>query len=224
MNILTIDTSMEIGSVGLVSDGAVLADHRFEIKRGTTNTVHSFIEDIFKQAGILPASIKLVAVVIGPGSFTGLRVALAAGKGIAHPHSIPIAGVETTHAIAEMVERDGIIVPVIDAKRSQLYVAMFERTGGKLRANDVNRAIDVDKFEELIPSGAILCGSGIRKLADSVLTNYEVCTEDSWYPSIPVIASIALRLFEKKQFMDIENSAPLYCRAPDAKPSSGDNG
>ncbi len=220
MNILTIDTSMEIGSVGLVSDSVVLAAHRFEIKKGTTNTVHSFIEDVFQQSGILPKSINLVAVAIGPGSFTGLRVALAAAKGIAHPLSIPIAGVETTHAIAEMVERDGIIAAVIDAKRSQLYVGMYERRGGRLRAKDVNRVIDVGNVTERIPPGAILCGSGIKKLTDSVLTNYEICSEDLWYPSTSVIAKIALSSFEKKQLIDIEKSAPLYCRAPDAKPNT----
>jgi tRNA threonylcarbamoyladenosine biosynthesis protein TsaB len=125
-------------------------------------------EDLLKQCGLKPQDVTAVAVAEGPGSFTGVRIGVAAAKGFAWGMEIPCYGVSTLEAMARSLGAfDGVICPVMDARRSQVYNALFYANQGILERVTPDRAISLEdletelkKYEKpifLVGDGSILC-------------------------------------------------------------------
>ena len=140
MIVLGIDTAIPTASVALVEDGELRAEevHRSSAKRNNgfgfqpsgnhTEVVLPLIEALFEKAQITVQQLSGIAVSIGPGSFTGLRIGLATAKGIAYESGLPIVGVSTLHANAARVNHfEGMIASLLDARKSELYLALFRR-------------------------------------------------------------------------------------------------
>ncbi|MCP4632704.1 MAG: tRNA (adenosine(37)-N6)-threonylcarbamoyltransferase complex dimerization subunit type 1 TsaB [candidate division Zixibacteria bacterium] len=223
MNVFVIDTSTETGTVGISSSDDIVADIHFEIKKGSTSSVHSHIEIAFEKADLLVSQLDLIGVVIGPGSFTGLRVALAAAKGLAHPYKIPIVGIDTMTALASVIHEQGIITTIIDARRSQFYRGIFKRDSDGLHRISGPEAVDADIIFNDVPQNSILTGPGTNKIKPEFVTEYRIPTKDLFYPSTRELCKLTAKLFREGHILDLENSTPLYIRKPDAKPELRQN-
>ncbi len=145
MKILAFETSAKAVSVALLDGDRLLAESYQNTGLTHSQTLMVMAEDLLKQCGLQPADIQAVAVANGPGSFTGVRIGAAAAKGFAWGAELPLVGVSTLEAMAEhLAAYDGIVCPVMDARRSQVYNALFRAEKGKLTRIAQDRAIALE--------------------------------------------------------------------------------
>lgn len=176
MLILAFETSAKAGSAALLQDGKLLGESYQNTGLTHSQTLLSMAENLLSSCGYTPQQVQAVAVAAGPGSFTGIRIGVAAAKGFAWGLEIPCCGVSTLEAMAENFGLfDGYIVPVMDARRSQVYNAIFRAEQGKLSRITEDRAISLDELGkelEAISGPVCLVGDGstltYNTLKDSV--------------------------------------------------------
>ena len=151
MKILSLDTSAKTATVALVSDGELIAEYSILTTTHST-TLLPMIESIFKLAGIEAKDVDLYAVSVGPGSFTGIRIGVSTVKGLAFAHNTPCVGVSALHGMAENFGGlDGIVAPVIDARRDMVYTALFRSNGdGNVERLTEDLQISIDELCELL--------------------------------------------------------------------------
>jgi len=175
--------------------------------KGHQERLATMVRELMGQAGLGFGELDRVAVTVGPGSFTGLRVGVAFAKGLGSALAVPCVGVGTLEALAG--EQPGVVAAAIDAKRGQIYLQIFE-DGRPLMAPD---ALPVEtaaaRLAELRP--ATLIGSGAPLLAP-VLPRATVVPRTT--PDPAAIARIAAKVRSPAP------AKPLYLRPPDAKPSA----
>ena len=168
MLILAFETSAKAGSVALMEQGRLLGESYTNTGLTHSHTVMTMAEDLLKSCGKDPADVDAVAVAAGPGSFTGVRIGVAAAKGFAWGADLPCYGVSTLEAMAlGLGAYDGYILPVMDARREQVYTALFSVTEGKLQRLTEDRAISLKELAEeiknleksvfLVGDGSTLC-------------------------------------------------------------------
>ena len=151
MLILAFETTAKAGSVALLEDGKLLAESYQNTGLTHSQTLMVMAEDMLKAAGKTMAEVGAVAVAEGPGSFTGVRIGVAAAKGLAWGGEIPCYGVSTLESMARTLGAyQGWVCPVMDARRSQVYNALFYVNCGILERRTEDRAIALsDLAEEL---------------------------------------------------------------------------
>ncbi len=151
MLLLSFETSAKAASVALHEGDRLLGEQYQNTGLTHSQTLMVMAEDLLKQCGHTPQQVQAVAVAAGPGSFTGVRIGVAAAKGFAWGKEIPCYGVSTLEAMAlGLGAYEGYVCPVMDARRSQVYNALFRVESGKLTRIDDDRAISLaDLGEEL---------------------------------------------------------------------------
>ena len=169
MLILAFETTAKAGSVALLEDGKLLAESYQNTGLTHSQTLMVMAEDMLKAAGKTVADVTAVAVAEGPGSFTGVRIGVAAAKGLAWGAELPCYGVSTLESMAlTLGAYQGYVCPVMDARRSQVYNALFYVNQGVLERRTEDRAIalaDLKTELEHIDGPIFLVGDG------SVLTH-----------------------------------------------------
>ena len=162
--ILAFETSAKAASVALFQDGKLLGESYQNTGLTHSQTLMVMAEDLLKQCGFGPKAVTAVAVAAGPGSFTGVRIGVAAAKGLAWGLQVPCYGVSTLESMAlGLGAYRGTVCPVMDARRSQVYNALFTAEGGQLSRVAEDRAIALsDLAEELktAPQPIFLVGDG----------------------------------------------------------------
>ena len=168
MRILAFETSAKAASVALAQDGQLLAESYQNTGLTHSQTLMSMAENLLHTCGCTPQDIDAVAVAAGPGSFTGVRIGVAAAKGFAWARELPCYGVSTLEAMAlNLGVHQGYILPVMDARRSQVYTALFHADCGNYTRIREDRAISLQELGEdvqtlsepifLIGDGSLLC-------------------------------------------------------------------
>jgi tRNA threonylcarbamoyladenosine biosynthesis protein TsaB len=182
------------------------------------------IEAVLEDASLTPADLTALAVTIGPGTFTGLRVGLAAARGLALARALPLVGVTTLEAIAFPVEAETgeTIVAAFDAKRGEVYLQAFD--AGRLPLNEP-MIVALDKACEHMPGSRIVAvGTGAALIAGGLAGHNIACRLSDAAPqpdalAVARIAAARLKLHGPDHFRIAP--APLYLRAPDAKLPGG---
>ena len=142
MLILAFETSAKAGSVALLDDKKLLGESYQNTGLTHSQTLMVMAEDLLKQCGKAVSDVTVVAVAEGPGSFTGVRIGVAAAKGFAWGGQLPCYGVSTLEAMAEHLSIwEGYVCPCMDARRSQVYNALFYVNQGKIERIREDRAI-----------------------------------------------------------------------------------
>ena len=151
MKILAFETSAKAGSVALLENGTLLAENYCNTGLTHSQTLMVMAEDLLKSCDLTVKNVDAVAVAAGPGSFTGVRIGVAAAKGLAWGGDLPCYGVSTLESMAlSLGAYDGYVLPVMDARRSQVYNAIFLAEGGKLTRITEDRAIALADLAEEI--------------------------------------------------------------------------
>lgn len=168
MLILAFETSAKAASVALLEEEKLLGESYVNSGLTHSQTLMVMAQDLLKQCGKTVSDVTAVAVAAGPGSFTGVRIGVAAAKGFAWGGELPCYGISTLEAMAETLGAwQGYVCPVMDARRSQVYNALFAVNHGKLQRLREDRAIaladlgeELKNFSEpifLVGDGSILC-------------------------------------------------------------------
>jgi len=171
--ILAFETSAKAASVALLADGKLLGESYQNTGLTHSQTLMVMAEDLIKTCGYTPQQIGAVAVAAGPGSFTGVRIGVAAAKGFAWGAELPCYGVSTLEAMAlNLGIYDGYVVCAMDARRSQVYTATFRADQGALTRLCQDRAISLQELGEnlkncekpvfLVGDGSILCYNTLK--------------------------------------------------------------
>ncbi|KSB90894.1 tRNA threonylcarbamoyladenosine biosynthesis protein TsaB [Caulobacter vibrioides] len=207
MRVLSVDTCLAASSVAVVEDGRTLAARSEPMTRGHQERIAPLAKEIAAEAGIAFSALDRIAVTVGPGSFTGLRVGLSFAKGLAQALGIPCVGVNSLEALAASVQAEGLVAAVLDAKMGQVYLQVFD--GGKaLMAPD---ALDIGsataRLAELYSGGpATLVGTGAA-LLEGVLP--EAVRID-----LAVADPVAVARLAAARPAPTHSPRPLYLRAP----------
>ena len=174
MKILAFETSAKAGSVALLEDGVLLAENYCNTGLTHSQTLMVMAQDLLKSCDLTANNVDAVAVAAGPGSFTGVRIGVAAAKGLAWGGDLPCYGVSTLESMAlGFGAYDGYVLPVMDARRSQVYNAVFLAEKGNLTRITEDRAIaledlaeEIKKFEKpifLVGDGAKVCYNALSE-------------------------------------------------------------
>ena len=205
--ILAVDTCLAASSIAVLDGDAVLAARSEPMTRGHQERIAVLAREVAAEAGVKFAALSRIAVTVGPGSFTGLRVGLSFAKGLAAALSIPCVGINSLEALAATSGARGFVAGVLDAKMGQVYLQVFD--GGKaLMAPDaLEVSVAIARLAELYSGGpATLVGSGAPLVAE-VLPEATVLT-----PAFADPAAIA-RLAAARP-APTHSPRPLYLRAP----------
>ena len=164
MRILAFETSAKSAAVAIVQDGMLLGEYFQNSGQTHSRTLMQMAEDLLKNCDITAEDIDAVACAAGPGSFTGVRIGLAAAKGFAWGREVPLVGVSTLEAMVRGIAvADGIYCAAMDARRSQVYTATFECRDGKLTRLTEDAAISIEELGstlEMIEKDKFLVGDG----------------------------------------------------------------
>ncbi len=162
MKILAIDTSAESSSVALLYDESIGAEFCFNTKRRHEETLLEAIEALLSQGGVKPSEIDLFAVTVGPGSFTGIRVGLSTMKGFAFAAGKPIVGVSSLRALASNIPHSECsICPMLDAKRGEVYTALYRIEKGGIPAMIVEERVTTpERLVEELYGDTLFVGDG----------------------------------------------------------------
>jgi len=164
--ILAFETSAKAASVALLGDSGLLGESYQNTGLTHSQTLMVMAQDLLKQCGKTIADLTAVAVAEGPGSFTGVRIGVAAAKGMSWGGNLPCYGVSTLEAMAESLGVfQGYVCPCMDARRSQVYNALFYVNQGKLERLAPDRAIalkDLAEEIEALPEPVFLVGDGAK--------------------------------------------------------------
>jgi tRNA threonylcarbamoyladenosine biosynthesis protein TsaB len=212
MRILTVDTSSERGSVCVSEDREILGEVRLFSSIQHSERLFRSIEFLFNHLPFTLADIDLFAAARGPGSFTGLRVGLAAIDGFAAAHQKPKAGVSVLEALAWKVNiRDQRVVPMIDARRGEIYGGIYRRVGDTLIEEHPPVVLKPAEWLSCLPRDhLVFCGDGaIRYRAEiDAVPEWTIESMDLYLASaIAEMASLGLR----------GSLEPLYVRRTDAE-------
>ena len=149
--LLAFETSAKAASVALFDGNTLLGEQYQNTGLTHSQTLMVMAENLLSQCGKTASQVEAVAVAEGPGSFTGVRIGMAAAKGFAWAAEIPIYGVSTLEAMAlGLGAWDGVICPVMDARRSQVYNALFYVNQGKLGRQTDDRAISLEELKNAL--------------------------------------------------------------------------
>ncbi len=218
-NILNIETSTEVCSVALTSEGQVL-DHRENYEGQTHATMLSqYVKEMLEYARSREMKLDAIAVSIGPGSYTGLRIGLSEAKGLAFGLQVPLIGVNTLQLMTvstmfnHFIEEDKVLyVPMIDARRMEVYTAAYTPA---LEAVVEPQAMILDEhsFEAQLEQGytLVLMGNGSDK-AHQVLDHEGVRFIEGVKPVAVDMMALAERAYRNGDFIDVAYSTPFYLK------------
>lgn len=218
-NILNIETSTDVCSVALTSEGQVL-DHRENYEGQTHATLLSqYVKEMLDYARSRELKLDAIAVSIGPGSYTGLRIGLSEAKGLAFGLQVPLIGVNTLQLMTvstmfnHFIEEDKVLyVPMIDARRMEVYTAAYTPA---LEAVVEPQAMILDEhsFESQLEQGytLVLMGNGSDK-ARQVLSRDGVRFIEGIKPVAVDMLALAEKAYRAGEFIDVAYSTPLYLK------------
>ena len=180
MLLLAFETSAKAGSVALMQDGKLLGESYQNTGLTHSQTLMVMAQQLLEGCGYTPRDVQAVAVAAGPGSFTGVRIGVAAAKGFAWGGELPCYGVSTLEAMAlQLGIWQGYILPVMDARRQQVYNALFCAQDGKLQRLCEDRAISLEDLAEeiknlsgpvfLVGDGSQLCYNTLKDAAPALV-------------------------------------------------------
>ncbi|MDB5408817.1 MAG: peptidase glycoprotease [Rhodospirillales bacterium] len=211
---LALDSSGSACSVALVEGGGTVLAHRFRaMARGHAELLLPMLRDAMAEAEVGFDSLGLIAVTVGPGSFTGIRVGLSAARGLALATGLPAVGITAFEAVAAAVEPAGqAIVVAIDSRRSELFVQVFA-AGGSAAGPPI--AVAPADLAASVPSGElVLAGDGAGRAAAALTTaGRAVRLSGIASPDARDVARVALR--QRIGGGALSPLRPLYLRAPD---------
>ena len=216
-NILNIETSTAVCSVALSSDGQIVDHHENYDGLNHATLLSQFINDMLNTAKRKEMSLDAIAVSIGPGSYTGLRIGLSQAKGLAFGLDLPLIGVNTlqlltvTAMFKEFFDDETLYVPMIDARRMEVYTAVYNSA---LEAVLEPQAMILNEssFASLLASHhLVLIGNGAQKAKD-IIKHPNVQFMPDIKPMAVDMLALAEKAFRERHFIDVAYSTPLYLK------------
>ena len=212
--ILNIETATKNCSVSLANKGELIAIK--ELNDGNyshSENLHVFIEEVLKSANKSLAEIDAISVSKGPGSYTGLRIGVSAAKGLCFSLDKPLISISTLASLANSIkaENDSVIIPLLDARRMEVYSAVFDSYYNRVREVKAE-VIDSNSFEQFLEKGEVyFLGDGADKCKD-IIKHKNAIFLDNYFPSAKQMAKLSYTKYKKNDIEDVAYFEPFYLK------------
>ncbi len=211
--ILCLETATTNCSVGIAKDGKLLALKEDNSKNYShAEKLHIFINEALEEAGITSKDLDAVAISKGPGSYTGLRIGVSSAKGLCYSLDIPLISVPTLDLLAyRLKDIQGVIVSMLDARRMEVYSAVYDPGMNQLRATQA-QILDESSFAQYLETSKVhFIGNGVAKFED-ICTHPNAVYHKEQYPSANEMAEIAEFKYQKSDTEDVAYFEPYYLK------------
>lgn len=222
MKILAIDTSGPVAGCAVMVDGRVV--HSIALNHGLTHSesIMPAVEDCMSASGLTCADIDVFAAVAGPGSFTGVRIGICAAKGFAHAVNKPCVPVHALEALAmNFYGFEGLVCPILDARRSQVYCALFDTSKGMPERVMEDDAIALSELLERLPKDRriMFAGDGLGVHAATIreALGERALLAPANLRDLRADAVCALAAGKQSEWVSAHELRPVYLRAPQAE-------
>lgn len=214
MKILHIETSSKNCSVA-ISDGEELLCLCEEVSENykQSESLHTFVEWALEGAEISLKDIEAVSLGKGPGSYTGLRIGAASAKGFCYGLKVPLIAVNSLETMIEpfLGKNYDIIIPLIDARRMEVYCSVFDGNSGEMLTETEAKILDEQSFKELEGKKILFVGDGAKK-AQEILQISGADFNENVYPSAKYLIKKAVEKFNRQDFEDVAYFEPFYLK------------
>ena len=221
--ILNLDTSTQICSVAIASEGKLLGSRENHEDKSHSRKLSIFIQELLSEHDLNTSGLDAIAVSKGPGSYTGLRIGVSTAKGIAYGSNIPLIGIDTLDAlvsgalqnqeIKNILERDGstLLCPMIDARRMEVYTALYASSGKSIEEVSARIIEETTYLETLENKKIIFFGNGAAKCRSKINHSNAVFVDTIETSAINMV-HLAEKLWKQKKFEDLAYFEPFYLK------------
>ena len=216
--ILNIETSTTVCSVSISENGACKCFRENFNGNNHSELIGVFTQEVLAEAGVEPKDLDAVALSIGPGSYTGLRIGTSFAKGLCYGSDLKLITIPTLKIIAQnakekySIEDDALLCPMIDARRMEVYNCIYDASLGQVRETQPE-IIDENSFAEILQSKKVyFCGNGAAK-CKPFITHENAIFLDEVYPLATSMIKLADAAFESEDFADVAYFEPFYLKA-----------
>lgn len=221
--LLAIENSGMCGSAALICPDCCLGEYSLQSRKTHSKRLLPVIRRLMEDAGLSWQDLDGIAVSIGPGSFTGLRIGLSTAKGLAAAASLPLIGISSLKSLARQYSHASFrICVMVDARKKEVYCALFQPgPGDRVERLTEDMVLSPEKVAEYITEPTLFIGDGVQvyreiireKLGDQAVIP---CPHLS-FPRAAAVGSLALSAWTEKDFLDISRATPVYIRASEAE-------
>lgn len=224
MLILAFESSAKAGSVALLQDGMLLAEYFQNGGQTHSRTLNKMAEDMLTNCDLTPKDVDAVACAAGPGSFTGVRIGLSAAKGFAWAGELPCYGISTLQAMAHsLASFEGVVCACMDARRNQVYNALFSSDGQTITRLCPDRAISLEELAQELTQcdrNIILVGDGAALTYNALKPRFpalRLAPEHLRHQRASGVALCAQKMAQKGEVADGSTLTPNYLRLSQAE-------
>ncbi|HVP36644.1 MAG TPA: tRNA (adenosine(37)-N6)-threonylcarbamoyltransferase complex dimerization subunit type 1 TsaB [Terriglobales bacterium] len=218
MKILGIDTATPYLALGIVEDQKVISELRFNAGQTHAQILLPSIDKVLNEADIKLEELDGVAISIGPGSFTGLRIGLATAKGLCFASGKPLISVPTLDGLVHFQKSSSYpLVPILDAKKKEVYSAVYDFKNGEIKRVSDYWVTSIEKLVAKIPNEVIFLGLGLEVFQENLS---KLLGEKAHFlegkvnlPSGTAVAFLGQEKFKRSEFEDLDKIEPLYLRS-----------
>ncbi len=226
MKVLAIDTSTSCLSVAIREECGLIAECSSIGSMKHSANLMPMVDRCLKLADLSIETIDGFAVSLGPGSFTGLRIGVATMKGLAFALKKPIVGIPTLDVLAENIPTTTYqILPILDAKRRQVYASIYKYSASKLKRKTFYLVIGIDDLLKRVRSKTIFLGEGLKEYRDVINRKKKglviIAARDYWFPRASIVAKKGLERLIAGKVDHSFDIVPLYLRPPEAIEKAG---
>ena len=226
MKILGIESAALVASVAIIDENVTIAEYTTNFKKTHSETLLPMLDEIVKMTGVDLKELSAIAISGGPGSFTGLRIGAASAKGLGLALDLPLIHVPTLDAMAlNIYSSDALIVPIMDARRNQVYTGIYKNTG-KLEVIRESMAISIDELLDILreidkEEKIVFLGDGVPVFREYIDQNFEIAHD--FAPAnlnrqrASNIAMLGMEMFKEGKSMVSDDMRPEYLRKSQAE-------
>ena len=193
MKILGIESTQRQGSVALMDHGTVVRELTLGKEARSASLLAPGIRQILNEAGWQSGALERIAVTVGPGSFTGLRVGVTTAKALAYALGIDVIGVNTLAVLAAQAGHDGLVEAIMDAQRNELFCQRFQVAQGQVQPLDEIHIEDDERWCQTLSEDVIITGPVLEKLADGLAPSMQLADRETWIPQAVTVARLGMQ-------------------------------
>lgn len=210
--ILCIETASTNCSVAIGVNGKLLAlKEDYDSSYSHAERLHNFIKEILEENDLKLSDLDAIAVSKGPGSYTGLRIGVSAAKGLCFSLDLPLISVATLSSLANQVEETGTIIPMMDARRMEVYTAVFDKDKKQIEETSA-KILDPESYNSNLKEGLVyFIGSGVEKF-QKICEHPNARYIKDKLPSASQMVPLATIKYKKSDFEDVAYFEPYYLK------------
>jgi tRNA threonylcarbamoyladenosine biosynthesis protein TsaB len=222
MTVLAIESATLFGGVALVSDQEVIAEHNLNVRVTLSERLMPAIQSLLSEARVSLNMLDGIAVSIGPGSFTGLRIGLSTAKGLCFANGFPLVAVPTLEATAARIPYARFpVCPMLDARKKEVYAGLYDLSEGTVHPIRSPRAIALENMLAELEGPTIFAGDGAgifrERISETLGEQAHFVAPDVAHPSAAAVGRLGLSNLAAGKISDVFTTEPTYLRKSEAE-------